>query len=70
VRRTLRAALVFVAVVAFGTTPLAAAQPEPGIAPSSIAGIRLGMTRAQATARMSAPVRFDRLEDGYTRLAA
>ncbi len=66
----MRAALLLVAVVALGTTPPAAAQPAPGIAPSSIAGLRLGMTRAQATARMSAPVRFDRLEDGYTRLAS
>ena len=61
----MRAALVLVAVVVLGATSFAAAQPPPGITSSSIAGIRLGMTRAQATARMTRPVRFDRLEDGY-----
>ena len=64
------AALVLVAVVVLGATSLGAAQSASGITSSSIAGIRLGMTRAQAAARMTTPVRFDRLEDGYTRLAS
>jgi hypothetical protein len=42
----------------------------PGITPSSIAGIHLGATRAQARAHMTAPVRLDRLEDGYVRLVS
>jgi hypothetical protein len=68
VRRTVRSAIVAVAVL--GATPFAAAQPAPGITSSSIAGIRLGMTRAQATARMTRPVRLDRLEDGYQRVVS
>ena len=66
----MRAALVLVAVVVLGATPLAVAQPAPGITSSSIAGIGFGMTRAQATTRMTKPLRYDRLEDGYARLAS
>jgi hypothetical protein len=42
----------------------------PGITPSSMAGIQLGATRAQARGHMTAPVRLDRLEDGYVRLVS
>ena len=66
----MRAAVVICAVAVLGPTSLAAAQPAPGITSSSIAGIRLGMTRAQATARMARPVRLDRLEDGYQRVVS
>ncbi len=65
----MRAAIVLVTVAL--TAPLAAAAtPAPAITPASIAGIRLGETRAQAAARMTGPVRFDRLEDGYLRLVS
>jgi len=57
----MRAAIVL-AGLAVGTTP--------GITASSIAGIHLGATRAQARAHMTAPVRLDRLEDGYVRLVS
>jgi hypothetical protein len=66
----MRAAIVLVAVAVLCPTPLAAAQRAPEITSSSIAGIRLGMTRAQATVRMTRPVRLDRLEDGYQRVVS
>ena len=64
-----RAAIVLVALLVVAT-PLAAARPAPGITPTSIAGIRLGMTRAQASARMFGPLLLGRLEDGYLRLTS
>jgi hypothetical protein len=57
----MRAAVVLVGFL-LGTTP--------GITPSSIGGIHLGASRAQARAHMTAPVRLDRLEDGYVRLVS
>jgi hypothetical protein len=68
VRRRMRVAIVIVAAAL--AAPLAVAAQPPGITPTSIAGVRLAMTRAQATARMSPPVRIDRLEDGYLRLVS
>jgi hypothetical protein len=65
----MRPAIVLVAV-ALAAPLAAAARPFPGITSSSIAGIRLGLTRPQTAARMTAPVRLDRLEDGYLRLAS
>lgn len=50
--------------------PLAAAQGPPRISQASIAGIRLGMTQAQARSLLKKPVRLDRLEDGYVRLVS
>jgi hypothetical protein len=52
------------------TAPLAAARTASGIAPGSIAGIRLGMSRVQARALLAKPVRVDRLENGYDRLVS
>jgi hypothetical protein len=43
---------------------------SPAITPSSIGGVHLGATRAQARAQLTAPVRLDRLEDGYVRLVS
>jgi hypothetical protein len=65
----MRPAIVLVAVALAAPLP-AAARRSPGITSSSIAGIRLGLTRPQAAARMTAPVRLDRLEDGYLRFVS
>jgi len=50
--------------------PLASAHAAVGIAPGSVAGIRLGMSRVQARALLAKPVRVDRLENGYDRLVS
>ena len=60
-------ALVF---AVFLTAPLASAQKANGITPDSIVGIKLSITKPKATALLSKPVRFDRLEDGYERLVS
>jgi len=52
------------------TAPLASAQKAIDITPHYIAGIELGMSRAQARALLVKPVRLDRLEDGYERLVS
>jgi hypothetical protein len=48
-------------------TPVASAQKAIYIAPDYIVGIKLGMPQARATALLTKPVRFDRLEEGYQR---
>ena len=48
-------------------TPVASAQRAIDIAPDYIVGIKLGMPQARATALLTKPVRFDRLEEGYQR---
>jgi len=48
----------------------ASAHVAVGITQSSIAGIHLGASRAQARTSMTKPVRLDRLEDGYVRLVS
>ncbi len=50
--------------------PFALAAAAIAIAPGSIVGIKLGMTRAKANALLTKPVRVDRLEDGYQRLVS
>lgn len=52
------------------TTSLASAQKSIDITPDSIAGIRLGMTQAQAKTFMTRPIRVDRIWTGYTRLVS
>jgi hypothetical protein len=52
------------------TAPLASAHEAVGIAPGSVAGIELGMSRVQARALLAKPVRVDRLENGYDRLVS
>src|SRR5712692_4989302 len=52
------------------TAPLASAREAIAIAPSSVAGIKLGMSRVQARALLAKPVRVDRLENGYDRLVS
>ena len=52
------------------TAPLASAQKAIDITPDYIAGIKLGMTHAQARALLGKPVRVDRLEGGYDRLVS
>lgn len=66
----MRAAVLLATVVVVVATPLAAARPAPGVTATSIAGIRLGMSQVKARARMTPPVRLDRLEDGYLRLVS
>ena len=58
------------ALVLLCAVPPAAARTASGIAPDSLAGIRLGMSRVQARALLVKPVRVDRLEDGYDRLVS
>jgi hypothetical protein len=60
-------ALVFALL---GTVPLASGQKAIDITPDYVIGIKLGMTHAQARARLGKPVRVDRLEDGYDRLVS
>ena len=58
------------AVVAFSLllcTSVASAQRAIDITPDYIVGIKLGMPQARATALLTKPVRFDRLEEGYQR---
>ena len=50
--------------------PLASAQKAADITQAYIAGIHLGASQARARASMTRPVRLDRLEDGYLRLAS
>src|SRR5262249_38461066 len=38
--------------------------------PTSVAGIKLGMSRVQARALLAKPIRLDRLEAGYERLVS
>jgi hypothetical protein len=52
------------------TAPAASARTAVGISPDSIERVKLGMTRAKATALLAKPLRFDRLEDGYERLVS
>jgi hypothetical protein len=52
------------------TAPLASARKAIHITPDSIVGIKLGMTRARATALLVKPIRLDRLENGYQRLVS
>ena len=52
------------------TAPLASAREAIGIAPDSVVGIKLGMSRVQARALLTKPVRVDRLENGYDRLVS
>jgi hypothetical protein len=59
-------ALVFAVCL---TAPLASAKAT-AITPDSIVGIKLSIAKAKATALLSKPVRFDRLEDGYERLVS
>ena len=61
---------VGLAVALLWTAPLAGARETAAITPSSIAGIKLGMSRAQARGLLGNPVRLDRLEDGYERLVS
>jgi hypothetical protein len=58
-------------VVLFLCASSAAVAQSPGsIAQSAVAGINLGLSQAQTRARMTKPVRLDRLEDGYERLVS
>ena len=50
--------------------PSTVTQAPGGITQSSVAGIHLGATQAQARALMTKPVHLDRLEDGYIRLVS
>jgi hypothetical protein len=52
------------------TAPLASAQKAIDITGGYIVGIKLGMSHAQARTFLTKPVRVDRLEDGYDRLAS
>jgi hypothetical protein len=63
-----RAGVVLVALLC--AAPLASARSSSGIAPGSIAGIGLGMSRAKARTLLGTQVRLDRLEDGYERLVS
>jgi hypothetical protein len=54
----------------FCTAPLASAQKAIDITPYYIAGITLGMSPAKASSYVGDPARLDRLENGYSRLAA
>jgi hypothetical protein len=65
--RRIAIAAIFVVLVG---APFAWAQIAIGIAPDSIVGIKLGMTRAKANSLLKKPVRVDRLEDGYQRLVS
>src|SRR5439155_15596742 len=65
--RRIAIAVVFTLLSA---APLASARTALAVSPDSIARIKLGMTRAKATALLVKPVRFDRLEDGYQRLVS
>jgi hypothetical protein len=65
----MRAAIVPMLALACAV-PLASAQKAIDITTSYVAGIHLGTSQAQARARMTKPVRLDRLEDGYRRLVS
>jgi hypothetical protein len=65
--RRIAIAAIFAVLVG---APLAAARNAIDVMPDSLAGIRLGMTRAKANALLPTPVRSDRLEDGYQRLVS
>jgi hypothetical protein len=65
----MRAAIVL-ALALLSMPSIVAAQNAIDLTPSYVAGIHLGMTQAQARARMTKPVRVDRLEDGYLRLVS
>jgi hypothetical protein len=68
VRPGMRAALL--ALVLLGAASAASAATSAGVEPSSVARIRLGLSQVEARARMTPPVRLDRLEDGYVRLVS
>ncbi len=51
-------------------SPIASAGRAAGIAPGAVAGIKLGMTRAQTRGLLAKPVLAGRLEDGYDRLGS
>ena len=58
------------AVLVFGLllcASVASAQRAIDITPDYIVGIKLGMSQTRATALLTKPVRFDRLEEGYQR---
>jgi hypothetical protein len=59
-----------VVVLILCTSASAVAQGRGGVTQSSIAGIRLGASQANARALMTRPVHLDRLEDGYIRLVS
>jgi hypothetical protein len=50
--------------------PFASAQKAIDITPDYIVGIELGMPKAKASALLTKPVRFDRLEGDYQRLVS
>ena len=65
--RRIGIALVFALL---STASLASAQKAIDITPDYVVGIKLGMSRVQARALLTKPVRVDRLEDGYDRLVS
>ena len=69
VRHGMRMALALVFAL-LSTASFASAQPAIGISPLQIGGIPLGTSQAQARARMTEPIRVDRLEDGYMRFVS
>ncbi len=58
------------ALACLAAASLASAATAPAVATDSIVRIKLGMSRAKATALLAKPVRFDRLEDRYQRLVS
>ena len=71
---TLRHGMRRIAIVLFFallcTAPAVPARTGAGIGPDAIARVKLGMTKARATAVLAKPLRSDRLEDGYERLVS
>ncbi|MGE5275043.1 MAG: hypothetical protein ACM3QU_14935 [Verrucomicrobiota bacterium] len=64
------AVAVVVLLLLLCSSSAAIAQSPGGIAQSAVSGVSLGLGQAQARARMTKPVRLDRLEDGYVRLVS
>jgi hypothetical protein len=61
---------IAVVITLLCTAPPASAQKAIDVAPDYVVGIKLGMSRVQARALLTKPVRVDRLENGYDRLVS